>query len=51
MLNAVQPIILSFGAAFTALNLDFGDVWGVDWREKDSGKEKAGTRREKDFDP
>ena len=32
-LAAVQPVMLSFGAAFAALNLDLQPIIDVDWRK------------------
>ena len=31
--GAAQPIILSFGAVFAAINLDLQPIFDVDWRK------------------
>ena len=50
---AAQPIILSFGAAFAAMNLDLQPLLDIDWKtlsifknEKEEVKEDSGEKPE-----
>ena len=51
--TAVQPVILSIGAAFAALNSDLQPILDINWRnvltfKKDKESEKTVAKEEKD---
>ena len=54
--NAFQPIVLSFGATFAALNLDFQPLLDVDWKNllilrKDIEEPKEENKEENPVQP